>query len=392
MELKLKIKGDRVIWMVILILSVFSILAVYSSTGTLAYKVRSGNTGYYLIKQVILLLVGVFIIIFTHQVPYKYYSRLSQIFLFIAIPLLLVTLATGSSINEARRWLILPGTGFTIQPSDFAKLAVIMYVARILSLRQDKIVEFKGAFLEIIIPVILACMLILPANLSTSVILFVTAMSLMFVGRIPFKYLALTVIGGLLILTMFIGISLALHKGGRIETWKNRIEAYISGEDTEDNFQVNRAKVAIVSGGLFGRGPGNSTQRNYLPHPYSDFIYAIIIEEYGLIGSMLVLVCYLWLFFRTSMIVRRSKRTFGAFLAFGLSLGLVLQAMINMAVAVNLVPVTGQTLPLVSMGGSSILFTSTSLGMILSVSWGVEADQKEEALKASSENKNAEDG
>ena len=277
---KIKIKGDRVIWMVILILSVVSVLAVYSSTGTLAYKVRGGNTGYYLIKQLILLFVGVFIIIFTHQVPYKYYSKLSQIFLFIAIPLLIITLATGSSINEARRWLTLPGTNFTIQPSDFAKLAVIMYVARILSLRQDKITEFKGAFLEIIVPLILVCMLILPANFSTAAILFVTCMSLMFVGRIPFKYLALTVVGGLIILSVFIGISLVLHKGGRIITWKNRIEAFVSEEETEDNFQVNRAKVAIVTGGLLGRGPGNSIQRNYLPHPYSDFIYAIIIEEY----------------------------------------------------------------------------------------------------------------
>ncbi len=389
MAIKLKIKGDRVIWMVILILSLISILAVYSSTGTLAYKFRGGNTAYYLIKQFLILLVGIFLIIFTHQIPYKYYSRLSQLFLYIAIPLLLVTLVTGSTINEARRWLTLPGTGFTIQPSDFAKLSVIMYVARILSIEQNRINELKGAFIPIIIPVIIACMLILPANFSTAAILFVTCMALMFVGRIPFKYLALTIVGGLILLSSFIGISLALDKSGRIETWKNRIESYISGEENEDNFQVNRAKIAIVNGGLIGRGPGNSTQRNYLPHPYSDFIFAIIIEEYGLFGGTLVLICYLWLFFRASLIVRRSKRTFGAFLAFGLSLGLVLQAMINMAVAVNLVPVTGQTLPLVSMGGSSILFTSTSLGMILSVSWGVEADQKKATEKLQPKNKQA---
>jgi cell division protein FtsW len=289
-----------------------------------------------------------------------------------------VTLVTGSSINEARRWLTVPGTGLTIQPSDFAKLAVIMYVARVLSVTQGKIGELKGAFLPVIIPVVIACFLILPANFSTAAILFITCMSLMFVGRVPFKYLALTLVGGMIILSLFVGLSLALHKGGRIETWKNRIEAYISGEETEDNYQVNRAKIAIVNGGLLGRGPGNSTQRTYLPHPYSDFIFAIIVEEYGLIGSLLILICYLWLFFRASLIVRRSSRTFGAFLAFGLSLGLVLQAMVNMAVAVNLIPVTGQTLPLVSMGGSSILFTSTALGMILSVSWGVEADKKTE--------------
>jgi cell division protein FtsW len=371
------IRGDRVIWMVIILLSIISILAVYSSTGTLAYKVRGGNTGYYLIKQVIFLAVGVFIIIAFSAVPYRYYSRMSQIFLFIAVPILALTLVTGPSINEARRWLTLPGTGFTIQPSDFAKLAIIMYVARILSLRQDRIAEFKGAFFPIIWPVIIVCGLIMPANLSTAAILFVTAMSLMFVGRIPIKFLALTIGGGILVLALFITISLYLNKGGRIATWKNRIENFVSGEETEDNFQVNRAKIAVVNGGLIGRGPGNSTQRNYLPHPYSDFIYAIIIEEYGLLGGTFVLFLYIWLFFRAGLIVRRSNRTFAALLALGLSMGLVLQAMINMAVAVNLWPVTGQTLPFVSMGGSSILFTSIALGMILSVSYGVEEERKE---------------
>lgn len=371
------IRGDRVIWMVIILLTLISMLAVYSSTGTLAYKVRGGNTGYYLIKQLIFLGIGIFIIIFFSGIPYKYFSRTSQIFLYIAIPVLALTLVTGPSINEARRWLTLPGTGFTIQPSDFAKLAIIMYVARILSLRQDQINEFKGAYLQIIWPVVLVCGLIMPANLSTAAILFVTSMSLMFVGRIPFKFLALTIGGGLLVLTIFITVSLYLNKGGRIATWKNRIENFVSGAETEDNFQVNRAKVAVVNGGLIGRGPGNSTQRNYLPHPYSDFIYAIIIEEYGLIGGTFVLFLYIWLFFRAGIIVRRSNRTFAALLALGLSMGLVLQAMINMAVAVNLVPVTGQTLPFVSMGGSSILFTSIALGMILSVSHGVEEERKE---------------
>jgi cell division protein FtsW len=355
-----------------------SILAVYSSTGSLAYKVRGGNTGYYLIKQLIFLAIGVFIIIATSAVPYKYYSRMAQIFLIIAVPVLALTLVTGPSINEARRWLTLPGTGFTIQPSDFAKLAIIMYVARILSLRQDQITEFKGAFFPIIWPVIIVCGLIMPANLSTAAILFVTAMALMFVGRIPFKFLALTIGGGLIVLTLFISISLYFNKGGRIATWKNRIENFASGAETEDNFQVNRAKIAVVNGGLIGRGPGNSTQRNYLPHPYSDFIYAIIIEEYGIVGGTFVLFLYIWLFFRAGLIVRRSNRTFAALLALGLSMGLVLQALINMAVAVNLVPVTGQTLPFVSMGGSSILFTSIALGMILSVSYGVEEERKEE--------------
>ncbi len=372
------IRGDRVIWMVIILLSIISILAVYSSTGSLAYKVRGGNTGYYLIKQFIFLALGVFIIIATSAVPYKYYSRMAQIFMFIAIPILALTLVTGPSINEARRWLTLPGTGFTIQPSDFAKLAIIMYVARVLSLKQDQITEFKGAYFQIIWPVVLVCGLIMPANLSTAAILFVTSMALMFVGRIPFKFLALTIGAGILVLALFIAVSLYFNKGGRIATWKNRIENFTSGAETNENYQVNRAKIAVVNGGLMGRGPGNSTQRNYLPHPYSDFIYAIIIEEYGLIGGTFVLFLYIWLFFRAGLIVRRSTRTFPALLALGLSMGLVLQAMINMAVAVNLVPVTGQTLPFVSMGGSSILFTSVALGIILSVSFGVEEERKED--------------
>jgi len=372
------IRGDRVIWMVIILLSIISILAVYSSTGSLAYKVRGGNTGYYLIKQFIFLALGVFIIIATSAVPYKYYSRMAQIFMFIAIPILALTLVTGPSINEARRWLTLPGTGFTIQPSDFAKLAIIMYVARVLSLKQDQITEFKGAYFQIIWPVVLVCGLIMPANLSTAAILFVTSMALMFVGRIPFKFLALTIGAGILVLALFIAVSLYFNKGGRIATWKNRIENFTSGAETNENYQVNRAKIAVVNGGLIGRGPGNSTQRNYLPHPYSDFIYAIIIEEYGLIGGTFVLFLYIWLFFRAGLIVRRSTRTFPALLALGLSMGLVLQAMINMAVAVNLVPVTGQTLPFVSMGGSSILFTSVALGIILSVSFGVEEERKED--------------
>jgi cell division protein FtsW len=218
------------------------------------------------------------------------------------------------------------------------------------------------------------CALVLPANFSTAAILFVTAFALMFVARIPVKYLGLMIFTGVFALTIFIGGSLLLNKQGRIATWKNRIENFRSGEG--DSYQADQAKVAIVQGGLFGKGPGNSTQRNLLPHPYSDFIYAIIIEEYGsLLGGVLVLALYLWLFFRAGLIIRRSRSTYGAFLAYGLSLGLVLQAFVNMAVAVGLVPVTGQTLPLVSMGGSSIFFTSIATGMILSVSWGTKEVQ-----------------
>ncbi len=369
MKIRKYIKGDRVIWIVILILLVISLLSVYSSTGSLAYQHRSGNTFFYLFRQLKFILLGLLIIFFVHLVPYKVFSRVSVFALYLAIPLLVLTLVIGTNINEATRWLQIPGTGLTVQPSDFAKIALVMFIAKVLSVNQNNIKEFKGVFGKIALAIVVTCALILPANFSTAAILFLTAFSLMFVGRIPVKYLALMIFSGVFALSIFIGGALLLDNEGRIATWKNRIEAYVDGEG--DNYQADQAKVAIVQGGLFGKGPGNSTQRNLLPHPYSDFIYAIIIEEYGsLIGGVLVLALYLWLFFRAGLIIRRSRSTYGAFLAFGLSMGLVLQAFINMAVAVGLVPVTGQTLPLVSMGGSSIFFTSMATGMILSVSWG----------------------
>ncbi|MCK4749875.1 MAG: FtsW/RodA/SpoVE family cell cycle protein, partial [Bacteroidales bacterium] len=378
MGIKRYIKGDRIIWMVVLILLVISLLSVYSSTGSLAYQHRSGNTFYYLFRQLKFILLGLLIIFFVHLVPYRVFSRVSVFALYIAIPLLILTLVVGTNINEAARWLQIPGIGLTIQPSDFAKIALVMYLAKILSVNQNNIKDFRGVFGKISLAIIGTCALILPANFSTASIVFLTAFSLMFVGRIPVKYLALMVFTGVFALSIFIGGALVINREGRISTWKNRIEAFAEGEG--DNYQANQAKVAIVQGGLFGKGPGNSTQRNLLPHPYSDFIYAIIIEEYGsLVGGVLVLALYLWLFFRAGLIIRRSRSTYGAFLAFGLSMGLVLQAFVNMAVAVGLVPVTGQTLPLVSMGGSSIFFTSMAAGMILSVSWGTkeEATEKE---------------
>ena len=361
------LKGDIIIWGVVIALSVFSLIAVYSSTGTLAYKFQGGNTFYYFLKHSLFLLIGFLIIFITHHIPYKYYLRLSQLFLFIAVPLLVLTLFIGVSINQASRWVTLPGLGFTIQTSDFAKLAVIMYVARMLSLKQHMIDDFKGAFLPIVAPVAIVALLILPANLSTAIILFLVCLVLMFIGRIPFKYLFMLVLTGIIVLALFIGIAMITDYEGRINTWENRIESYISGE-SEDNYQVEQAKIAILNGGVLGQGPGNSIQRNYLPQPYSDFIYAIILEEYGMVGGFIILFLYLFLLFRAGVIVRKSDRTFPAFLAIGLTLLLVVQAMVNMGVAVNLFPVTGQTLPLVSMGGTSMLFTSVAIGIILSIS------------------------
>lgn len=376
-------KGDRVIWGVIFTLSIFSLLAVYSSTGTLAYKYQEGNTAYYIIKHFVLLAAGLSIIFITHLIPYKYYSRLSQVFLYLSIFLLAITLVMGTSLNQASRWLTLPGLGFTIQTSDFAKLALIMYIARVLSLRQDdkKLNDFNGVFVSLILPIVLVCGLIMPANLSTALILFTTSFLLMFIGRVKVKYLVGVGFVGVLVVALIIaGIVISGNKG-RVGTWQNRIESFTSGE-SEDNYQIEQSKIAIATGGIFGKGPGNSTQRNFLPHPYSDFIYSIIIEEYGFFGGVIVLFLYLFLLYRAGVIVRKSRRTFAAFLAIGLTISLVFQAMINMGVAVHLFPVTGQTLPLVSMGGSSILFTGVAFGIILSVSRSVE---KNEELIAESE-------
>ncbi|HNQ60782.1 MAG TPA: FtsW/RodA/SpoVE family cell cycle protein [Bacteroidia bacterium] len=369
-------KGDRTIWLIVFILSIFSLLAVYSSTGTLAYKYQSGNTTYYLLKHLVILGFGLVLMYLSHLIKYTYYSRLSAIALVLTIPLLVITLLGGTNLNEATRWLTLPGTNITFQTSDFAKLALIMFVARILSRKQAEIKSFKSAFVPVILPVLLVCGLILPANFSTAGILFASCCFLMFIGRIDMKYI-LSLIGiGLLSFGLYIAIAYATGNTGRIETWKSRIERFTDGSDV-DNYQANQAKIAVATGGIFGVFPGNSVQRNYLPHPYSDFIYAIIIEEYGLLGGVLIIALYLILFFRVIRFIHHSPMAFGTLLAVGCTFLLVFQAMINMAVTVNLFPVTGQPLPMLSMGGTSIWFTSISIGIILSVSRQVEKEKKE---------------
>ena len=383
-------KGDAVIWAVIILLSIFSLLTVYSATGTLAYRYQGGNTYYYIIKHASILLIGIIIIYVTHLIPYKFFSRLSQLFLIISIPLLVFTLFFGRDINQAHRFLAIPGFGLTIQPSDLAKLALIMYVARILSGKQDAIDDYKESFIPIIGPVLVVCALILPANLSTAMMVFAVCMILMFIGRIKLKYL-LTFSGIMIgVVALFILVSLAFNKEGRITTWKNRIESFASGEN-EDNYQVNQAKIAVARGGLIQLRPGKSMQRNFIPHPYSDFIYAIIIEEYGFAGGLVVLILYLYLLFRAAILVRKSSRTFPAFVAMGLTLLITMQAMINMAVAVNLMPVTGQPLPMISMGGSSMLFTCLAFGVILSVSRGIKEQNKMPAENSSTEDVNEEE-
>ncbi|MCC6385350.1 MAG: FtsW/RodA/SpoVE family cell cycle protein [Bacteroidia bacterium] len=370
-------KGDRYIWTIVVVLSVISILAVYSSTGTLAYKYQGGNTEYYMLKHLSIILLGFGIMYFSHRARYTFYSSISWIALFVAVPLLVITLFAGTNLNEASRWITLPIINLSFQTSDFAKIALILFIARTLSRNQDNIKDFKSAFLPIILPVLLICGLILPSNFSTAAVLFSTSLVLMFIGRVSMKYIMLLVGTGIIFFILFILVASISNNKGRIETWKNRIENFRSGDNSE-NYQTEQAKIAVATGGIFGKGPGSSSQRNFLPHPYSDFIYAIIIEEYGMVGGVLVLFLYISLFYRTIMIVRRTNRAFATFLAIGCGFTLVFQALINMAVAVNLFPVTGQPLPMLSMGGTSIWFTSLAIGILLSVSREVEKKGGEE--------------
>lgn len=370
-----QLKGDRMIWMITLLLGLLSLLAVYSATGILAFKYRGGNTEFYLLKQVGMLSLGFFILYLCYLMHYKRYNLIAPYLLIIAGVLLFYTLFFGADINQARRWIQIPVIGLTFQTSDFAKIALITYVARAISAKQSYIKDFKEAFLPIIVPVVVICGLIAPADLSSALLLFFTCLLLMFAGRVDPKYIGLTLVIGILVFAFLIILGKAFPDFIRSETWANRFGAFVNQTDEEYMLHVNQSKIAIARGGLFGVGPGNSLQRNYLPHPYSDFIYSIIIEEYGLLGGFVVMMLYITFFLRCVRLVTRSPKAFGAMLALGLSLILTFQALANMAVAVHLVPVTGLTLPLISMGGTSTIFTCISIGMILSVSKHIESSQ-----------------
>lgn len=374
---KVNISGDKVIWIVVVLLSLLSLLTVYSSTVTLAYKFQQGNVYYYMIKHALILITGLGLMYASSKLNYIYYSRIFQIMLYIAIPLLLVTLFIGENINQASRVLRIPLIGLTFQTSDLAKLTLIVYLARQLSIKQDEIKDLKKIFVPLIIPVVLAVILIMPANFSTAAIVLTISIVLLFVGRIRLIHLAGFIGAGIIAVAIMVAILSMMPEGyqWRYPTWKKRIESYFGnkekGEKTtkEIPYQVMQAKIAIASGGIiWGKGPGNSTQRHFLPHPYSDFIYAIIIEEYGLVAGAIVVLLYLILFFRTIRIALKSPTLFGSLMVIGMGFSLVFQAMINMGVAVGLLPVTGQPLPLVSMGGTSLWFSSLAIGIILSVS------------------------
>ena len=365
-------KGDKVIWTIVVFLSLVSLLAVYSATGSLAYREQGGHTEYYLFKQLSVLGMGLLIIYFAHRVNYTIYSRAAQVGFILSIPLLVYTLAFGSHINDASRWIRLPVINLTFQTSDVAKLAIFMYVSRQLSKRQSVITDFKKGFLPIIIPVGIICVLIMPANMSTALLLGASCMLLCYIGRVPIKFLAAMVGAGVILILLMFAFAAITGKELRTKTWLKRIENFSSDQDAEIPYQVQQANIAIAGGGLLGKGPGNSTQRNFLPHAYSDYIYATIIEEYGIFGAFLILMAYMLLLLRSIRIFRQCPYAFGAFLAVGLSVTLVIQALTNMAVNVGIFPVTGVTLPLVSMGGSSVIFTSLAIGIILSVSRNVD--------------------
>ncbi len=387
-----KTRGDKYIWGIVIILALTSVLVVYSATGSLAYKKNHGNVELYLFKQLAFMFVGMLIIYFLHKVNYTVFSRIASILLVISIPLLIYTLAFGAKINEGTRWIKVPIINMTFQTSDFAKIALFMYLSRVLSKKQEDIKDFKKGFLPTIIPVVIVCALIMPANLSNALLTGATSLLLMFIGRVSLKHIILTIALAMIPIALIISLAVITYKPkvadeenkkeaisekltgmGRLGTWVKRTQDFIYGSNQDIPYQVQQAKMAIANGGiLFGKGPGNSIARNYLPQAYNDFIFAIIIEEYGLIGGAFIIFIYMLFLFRGIRIFRKCPYAFGAFLALALSFTLAIQAIANMAVNVNIVPVTGVTLPLISMGGSSFLFTCAAIGIILSVARNVE--------------------
>jgi cell division protein FtsW len=370
-NLKTELKGDRVIWVLISLMTLVSLLGVYSSTGSLSHKEQGGNTEYYLVKQGFIVLFGFFIMYVLHRLHYLRFHRIAPFLFIVAIPLLIFTLLFGVDINSARRWIEIPILGFTFQSSDFARLALILYLARTISSKQSNIKDFKSAFLPLILPVIIICFLIAPADLSTALLLFSTCIAMMFVGRVAVKYILMLVLLAIIAFSILILLGHFFPDMVRLATWIERIREFTT--DSDGGFQVQQSKIAIANGGFFGMGPGQSIQRNFLPSSYADFIYAILVEEYGLLGGLFVISLYLGFFFRITRLVTKSTKAFGAMVVTGLGFSFVFQAFINIAVATHLVPVTGVTLPMISLGGTSIIMNCISLGIILSVSKFVES-------------------
>ena len=380
------IKGDKTIWAVVSLLALFSFLPVYSSSSSLAYLYGDGNTLKFLLKHFAHLVLGFVILFGVHKVPYHYFKGLSVIALPIVLILLVVTMTQGTTIEgaNASRWIRIPFVGFTFQSSTLASVVLFTYVARYLARIKDKTVTFKETLLPLWLPIFMVLALILPANFSTAAIIFSMISILVFIGGYPIKYLLIILFAVVLFLSLFVVSAKAFPSlfPNRVDTWMSRIDNFTNGEETEADYQIDKAKAAIASGGITGLGPGKSIQKNFLPQSSSDFIYAIIVEEFGLVGSLFLMSLYMLLLFRFVIVAHKAKTIFGKLLVIGVGLPIVFVALVNMAVAVEIFPVTGQTLPLISSGGSSIWMTCMAIGMVLSVS------AKREVIKTENQEEN----
>lgn len=381
------LKGDKTIWAIVALLAIVSFLPVYSASSNLAYGAYgSGNTLSFLIKHLAHVGIGFGIIYVIHKIPYNYFKAISILAIPVIVLLLLYTLLQGKTIGgaNASRWIQIPFVGIGFQPSTLAFVVLMLYVSRYLAKIKDKEITFKSSLWELWLPVFVVIGLILPANFSTAAIMFSMVIMLVFIGMYPIKYLSKIVLTGILFLALFIGAAKAFPGAfpNRVDTWVSRLDNFISGsENEEEAYQIEKAKIAIATGGLHGVGPGKSVQRNFLPQSSSDFIYAIIVEEYGLVGGVTLIFLYLILFFRFVIAAIKARNFYGTLLITGLGFPIIFQAMINMAVAVELLPTTGQTLPLISSGGSSIWMTCLSIGIVLNVTKKEEEIKEEEREK-----------
>ncbi len=376
------IKGDRIIWAIAALLAIFSFLPVYSAASNLAYIGSGSNTFSYFIKHFVHLFLGFSIIYGVHKIPYRYFKGLSMVMIPVVLILLIITMLQGATIGgaNASRWIRVPIVGFTFQPSTLAALVLMVYVARYLSKIKDETISFRESVLPLWLPVFIVLALILPANFSTAALIFSMVILLTFVGGYPLKYLSIIIGSGVVVLALFVLTAKAFPDlmPNRVDTWTSRISSFVDSEVTQEDYQIEKAKIAIATGGVQGLGPGKSIQKNFLPQSSSDFIFAIIIEEYGLIGGIFLLILYLWLLFRIVIVAQKSDSVFGKLLAIGVGIPVIFQALVNMGVAVQLFPVTGQTLPLISSGGTSIWVTCLALGVVLSVSAKRDEDKNNE--------------
>ena len=399
------LKGDKGIWSFVALLALFSFMPVFSASSNLAYIGQgNGNTLGYLVKHIVHICIGFGIIFMVHKLPYHYFKAVSKGALYIVWVLLAYTLIKGTVIAgaNASRWIQLPFIGVTFQTSTLASMVLFIFVARYLSKTREVPINFKSSVWELWVPVFVTLLFILPANFSTTALIFSMVLMLVFIGKYPLRYIGIVVGSGIVFLTFFILVAKAFPDAfpNRVDTWISRIDNFTSDKPGEDDYQIEKAKIAIASGKIYGLGPGKSVQKNFLPQSSSDFIFAIIVEEHGLLGGLLVLALYLLLLFRFVIASRKANSLFGKLVVVGLGFPMIFQAMVNMAVAVELLPVTGQTLPLISSGGSSIWMTCFALGIIISVTKKDEeiaqemkdAAKREEALKKLIDRELEEDG